>query len=354
MRKARKIAGLILFLGMGFVMFIIISYVLRPRVNGTHRQYFTGFYEAEEESLNIVTLGSSAVYRYFNNPLLFEEYGLTSYNLATGGQPEQVLESLVDEVHKTQSPQLFIVETRQFVAKDKNKEKRKGKVKAAALNRVVDNMNYSWNRISLINQTVDGFSNRMEYYFDIIRYHDNWEMLDEEAWEYVDNKLATRLNGWRNVFTINEIELPTRNSITDREGLVASSEEALLSFLEKCKEEDIEVLFVATPWKITDDDMKQNNYMGDIIKENGFQFLDCNLLYEEIGLDPKKDFYDSRHTNVWGSQKFTRYLAEYIQANYEVKATHTDSVLERWNEIIQNNKESMSYGMTLQNGGTVE
>ena len=350
MEKAKKMVGLILFLGMGFVMFIMVSYVLRPRIDGSNRKYFTGFYEAEKNSLDIVTMGSSAIYRYFHNPVLWEEYELTSFNMATSDQPIEVLENLVDEVHKTQSPQLFIVETRQFLTSETNE----GKIDEVALRRVTDNMNYSWNRIDLINKTVKDWSSRWTHYLDIIYYHDNWESFDVHALEYYDNKEPHRLNGWRNVLTVKKQRMPQNKEIKERKKVSPTSESVLRSFLEKCKEEEIKVLFVASPWKLSENKMKQNNYIGDIIREYGFDFLDCNLLYEEIGLDPKTDFYNKRHTNMWGAEKFTRYVAEYIQNKYAIKGSHTEGVIKAWNEIVINNEQSVKNGIANQNNGEVD
>lgn len=340
MKKFKKIAGLVLFLSLGIVMFVMISYMLRPRINGAYRKKFTGFYEEEKDSLDVVALGSSAIYRYLDNPLLWEKYQLTSYNLATGAQPIHVLENLVDEVQKTQSPQLFIVETRSFL------EEEDSQVNEIALRRVTDNMNYSLNRIDLINKTVPDWSDRITYYFDIAYYHDNWELLDFSAISYMDNKESAALNGWTNIFTVKEIKLRELKDVKEELPIPAASEKILLSFLEKCKKEGIQVLFVATPWGIKEDEIKKNNYIAGIVEENGFQFLDCNLYYEEIGLDAETDFYNRRHANVWGARKFTEFLAEYIRENYELESSHKESVIEEWNAIAEKNKAKMEKANT--------
>ena len=237
--------------------------------------------------------------------------------------------------------------TRQFLTP----EDHNGEIDQVALRRVTDNMNYSWNRINLINKTIKDWPTRATYYFDIIFYHDNWELFDRAALNYVDNKDSHWLNGWRNVFTVKEVELPQNKEITERKKVSQTSETVLRSFLEKCKKEEINVLFVASPWKLSENEMKQNNYIGDIIKESGFQFLDCNMLYEEIGLDPKTDFYNNRHTNVWGSEKFTRYLAEYMKDTYEIGVSHTDQVVEKWNKILKSHKRSLKRGIAKQDSG---
>ena len=41
----------------------------------------------------------------------------------------------------------------------------------------------------------------------------------------------------------------------------------------------------------------------------GADFVNFNDDFDAIGLDPRTDFYDARHTNAWGAEKFSRYLA---------------------------------------------
>lgn len=338
MKKFREIFGAVLFFGIGSVLFVMISYMLRPITTDFGRQTFTGFYAEEEDSLDIVTLGGSAIFRYVNNLTLWEEFGWTSYNLGTPGQPLIVLENLVDEVKKTQNPKLMIVETRKFIIVE---EKETVDNYEVSLRRVTDNMSYSMNRISLINKVVPNVEERLTHYFDIGFYHDNWETVNMGSIKEMTNKQYSKTKGWKNILLEKPKDRPANEGITEEEPISGYAEELLIDFMNKCREENIQVLFVATPWQISKDGQMKNNYLGRIIEENGFQFVDCNLYYDEMGLDFQTDFYNKKHTNVWGAQKVTRFLGNYIAEHYSIETTHSDKVAEQWDNAVKANNENV-------------
>lgn len=328
MKRLKKIIGTVIFFAIGIVLFVAVSYMLRPVTNDFFRKQVTGFYAEEEDSLDIVTLGSSAIYRYFNNPYLWSEYGMTSYNLATPVQSIFFTEDLIDEVKKTQSPDLIVIEIRKFAG---TKEVSRNSERFPL---VYNNLKYSWNRIELINSTVDDWSERFNAYFDIVSYHDTWEDFSSENLKYIDNENKHELKGWKPVSEVEEIEEPVMLDGDEELAIPEVSEEALIGILEKCKEENIEVLFVATPWGISEQHQLKNRYMGKLIEEYGFNFLDCNLYQEEIGLDYEKDFYNNNHTNLDGSEKVTKFLGKYIQENYDINTEHSEKVTEEWDKAL--------------------
>lgn len=338
MKKFRKIFGAVLFFAIGIVIFVLISYTLRPITTDFGRRTFTGFYAEEKDSLDIVSLGSSAVYRYVHNPTLWEEFGWTSYNLGTPGQPLIVLEGLVDEIKKTQKPKLIIVETRKFTIVKEHETTENYEVN---LRRVTDNMSYSMNRISLINKVVPDVEDRLTHYFDIGFYHDNWETVNMGSIKKMTNKHYSNQKGWGNILTEKPMARPNNENIEEEMPISQYAEDVLISFMNKCKEENIEVLFLATPWQINDEKQKKNNYLARIIEENGFRFLDCNLYFDEIGLNFDTDFYNKRHTNVWGAEKVTRFLGNYIAEHYSIETSHSDKIVEQWNNAVKANNENV-------------
>ena len=108
----------------------------------------------------------------------------------------------------------------------------------------------------------------------------------------------------------------------------------MIGLLEKCKEENLQVLFVATPWEIGEKYQKKNKYIGEIIESYGFRFLDCNLYLDEIGLDFMHDFYNRRHTNMAGAEKVTQFIGEYILDHYDLEAEHSTEVETDWNNML--------------------
>lgn len=325
----KKILGTVIFLLIGIVLFVHISYLLRPTNNAFFRSEFTGFYGEEEDSLDIVSIGSSALYRYLDSPYLWKEYGLTSYNVGTPSQSCFFVEDLIDEIHKTQHPQLIIVETRRFLS-PKSKS-----VNSDRFCMVHDNMKYSWNRIQLINSVMDSWKDRINAYFDIITYHDSWEELSYDTLEYIDNEKSHKYKGWKFADEVQAVEAPEIISGDETVAIPEIAEEALVSLMEKCQKEDIQVLFVATPWQIDTERQMKNNYIGNLVEEYGFQFLDCNQYLDEIGLDFERDFYNPKHTNLVGAEKVTEFIGNYIEENYDLNIEHTQAVTDDWNHMLE-------------------
>ena len=65
-------------------MLLTATYVLRPLDRDFFRTKLTGFYAEEDESLDIVGLGSSALYRYVNAPLLWGTAGIYLFYAGNG------------------------------------------------------------------------------------------------------------------------------------------------------------------------------------------------------------------------------------------------------------------------------
>lgn len=329
MKILKKILGIIVFFGIGVGLFVSISYMLRPTNNDFFRKDFTGFYAEKEDSIDIVALGSSALYRYFNNPYLWSECGITSYDLATASQSVFLTGDLIDEVYKTQSPDLIVIEVRKFPDTETKTTNSK------RFPMVYNNMKYSLNRIQLINSVVDEWPERIDAYFDIITYHDAWEEFSYENLKYIDNESAHDLKGWKIVEEVESIERPIINADETVSPISEEAEKALIQIMEKCKKEKIPVLFLATPWQVPLEEQKMNRYMGNLIEEYGFPFLDCNLYTDEIGLDYDKDFYDPKHVNIVGSEKVTKFIGDYIKENYNISTDHEEDVKKDWNQMLE-------------------
>ena len=337
MKIVKKLSFLLVFVVLVGALLVPVSYMLRPAdgPNEEIRNRMTGFYAEPEDSLDAVVVGSSAVYRYVNNPQLWQETGITSYNFATPGFSIFLLEDLIDEVNKTQSPEVIIVDARKFMLTENDNFKKN------RFQQLVSNIKYSWNRCEMINKLIDDPIERMYYYLDIMIYHDNWETLTLDSIEYADNEREDVMKAWQNIDKIEVLDSVDVTGLTTEKSLSKEAEDTLISLLEKCKNEDINILFVSAPWQIDDNNQMQSLYMQKIVEEYGFNYLDMNIIIEELGLDFETDFYNKRHVNAYGAEKVTEYLGEYLENNYNFEYTHTDSVVEAWDQAAKLNQEEM-------------
>ena len=246
------------------------------------------------------------------------------------------MEYLIDEVLETQSPKLIILDARKFVLTENNKWK------DDRFEQLVNSLNYSENRRKIIDRFIKDEEERTYWYFDILQYRDNWESLPDDAEEYADNKRISELKGWANNVAVKEISEIDVSDIEGEVPLSEAAEECLRNLMDKCKKEDIENLFLATPWKGNDDYQRESNYMKRIVEEEGFAYLDMNPLVDEIGIDCSTDFYNTRHVNSFGAKKVTAYLSKYLKENYTFTSEHSDEVKSSWDMAYQISEEKLA------------
>lgn len=332
-----KIAALLL--AIVLTTWFLQDYILCNAHHNTER--IRGFYLEDEDSLDVVFVGSSEVYCGFAPALAYEECGFTSYPFATETNTVRNYKAIVEEVRRTQSPQLIVVEINGAIYGDQNIDKE------VNLRRVSDNMPLNENKIELIEENAT--SDQIEYYVPFIKYHDSWDNFNISlGWSFslIRDKLRghNMLKGVKNrtvIFEPDSKVYSTSEIQRRRLPLFDKSNEALREFLQYLKDEGItkdQILFVRFPHVITDTNVKRyyrGNTIGDIIREYGYTFESFETDEAGIGLDPAHDFYNVEHMNVYGQQKFTKFFADYLKEKYGITpGCLTDEQKAVWDETV--------------------
>lgn len=281
-----------------------------------------GMYKEPENSIDVALFGASDVYTCFYNPLAYEKFGFTSYNVCSEGSTGVLYESMVRELRKTQDPQLYVFEMWAFQYTDQYGE--------VNLRRWIDSIADSENRRRTIEEVVP---EDMQESFKIpfLKYHSNWYYIKDCIEAFVD-KMNINRRGYsitKGYSTITEVykepqeHQPYKTSEKGMEAL-----EKLLNYL---NEEGIEnVLFMRLPvYNIYDD--KDSYFKAiEMIKAHGYDFLDMYAIRDEIGMDLSSDYYNETHVNSRGTLKMTNYLGNYINEHYDLDKEHSPQVKEEW------------------------
>ena len=79
------------------------------------------------------------------------------------------------------------------------------------------------------------------------------------------------------------------------------------------------------------------NTAMDMVRERGYEVLDFNTeeMAHELGLDWEKDFYNSKHVNFMGAEKYTEYLSAYLAENYDLPDHRGQEKYESWEEAYE-------------------
>ena len=329
MRK-KQLLQAVVFLAIFFIILTHLTYIIRTR--GYLKARFASFYGVPGNTIVAILICSSPVEPYYAAPKIWADYGITTYPLSTNNQRPKAAKYLIQEAEKTQSPSLYIFEMRMYLASDEDLTQN-----MAFTRGVTDNMKYSWNRIQTINALVDDVSERYTYYFDIFKYHSNWKTIvmpsQLAAFRYENEH---PLKGHFISDEIGPSEMADYSWVTERQPIPADQEEVLRDLLEYLKEHEMNALFIVSPNTMTYEKQAQYNYIADIIEPYGYNFLNFNDYYEEIGVDFATDFCAyGGHANAIGAVKYTAFLGKYLDENYEFEDKRGTSGYESWDESYE-------------------
>ena len=302
-----------------------LTYILRPNIDTKSR--FMGFYSEPKDSLDIVIIGSSPAYSFFSTPQLYGEYGIKAYPLGSNVQRPIAGRFLVKEAEKTQSPKLYMFEMRMYTGLEIGLGSN-----MAYTREVTDNMKYSLNRIEAINAMVtthmtDIDTEKYTYYFDIFKYHSNWQSLVNpaqwKAWRFTS---PDPLKGYKITDKVGPADTPVIPDDPEPMELDEYQEQALSDLIETLKGVDADALFYVAPYVPQEGDMEKLAHIRDVVEAAGYDYLDMNEYYDEIGLDFSRDYSDyGIHTNASGAQKCTVFIGEYLKSHYDLPDHRTDS-----------------------------
>lgn len=337
------------------VSWLLVHVTYAIRTNGHVKDRFVGFYAEKDNTIDAILIGSSPVYPCFATPKIYGDMGITMYPLSSNMQRPVATKYLVEEALKTQSPDLFIFEMRMWTGKD---EDLLGNM--AHTREVTDNMKYSINRIKAINAMVSEDEDRLSYYFDIFKYHSNWKTLamwsQLRTWFY---QYPDELKGHVPETEVGPAEITDARLATGLTPIPQEQEAYLLDLLSYLKEKNLNALFVITPYSVSQEEQEKTNYMANIIRNSGYEFLDMNQYIDEIGFDGQTDFTDyGTHTNVLGSNKVTEFFEEYIAENYgslfttdhrgDDRYKSWDRAYEKWKIVYEEGVQTVTYN--IENG----
>lgn len=327
MRKLIKISGLVIFLSLLFLLFSWMTYLFRN--NEFDKDHITGI-KSEENNLDVIYIGGSAAFVYWEPLKAFRDHGFTSYDLASNSLPVESILPYIKYAEEYHDPELFVIGIRAFqYYSDEQSE--------TGLRNSSDRMDlmclprYELIGSYLGNRIPDEDTDAVSFYFDIAKYHTNLANLrSDEAWGYIFNTGDSPDKGSMQSGNWAFLDKPVGFQTDERKNLLPNAEKELDKILRYCDDNDLNALFVVCPYSITKEHYAIYNTVGDKVMEHGYGYLNTNDHYEEMGIDFARDFYNDSHVNVYGAEKYTAFLEEYLVENYDLQDHRNDSAYSGW------------------------
>lgn len=316
--------------------FIVICLVINmlgqlARPEAFDSDVWTSYYAEEDNTINAVLIGSSAIYRYWMPTRAYEEQGFTSALLATAGQDIRLVPYAMEEAVKTQKADLFVVEVRSAITRGDVE-----KVGKAKLNYFLEvfssGMKPSMTKFRMIDDLYDkDFKEKVKLMIPLLKYHDNLLKYDREFLVDRLNKTTDEFKMTRQVPNVSAQEEPVFNP-GKNSYLTDDVRGYIDNIAAKADELGVKVLFLSTPYVPTRKQAAMQLELDDYMESQGYTYFDMNTCSDEIGLDYSTDYFDPRHTNIAGARKVTSYLAKYLKDNYGLAEHLTDDQKQSWTD----------------------
>ena len=307
---------------------IHFTYMLRePTIEKTD---LMGFYAEPQNTLDVVFIGSSTLRSSINPLVIWENYGITSYDIVTSSQRPSGIIWLLKEALKYQEEAIYVIDVNNIRFDEEIWDKQN----EGSIRHITDGLKYSLNRASCINDIVK--NSKVSYYFDIIKYHDNYKKgLDFKAWDY---ECSNPYKGF-NMLTDVTVSTPIYHYSDDRGSISEYGETVLRDLLSFCKSNlGINVEFIISEQHAIDYATCQ--YIKSIIEEYGYTCFIFNEYEDEMGIDSTSDFYDDFHTNILGSEKCSLFFGNYLSKKYfSSPSPKEDDIIDDWNKCVTDTKE---------------
>ena len=273
-----------------------------------------GFYAEEKNSLDFVFVGSSQMFTTVVPAVLWQEYGITSYDFGANEQPMYLSYYYIKEALKYQKPEAIVLEVSYCKGLDYTHEGvhhinlddlRMGPVKLEAIFDVIPE------------------GERWPYIFELAKYHDTWPMINKAGLEYI---FADKHNPYKGYtpsiegFPDGGVFNEEIGKITERVELPEFSADYMEKIIELCKAEGVDLLFLKTP----NDNIKNQPYynaVADIAAANDIPYL--NLNGEMAG---------QLHNHVFHAETITKRIGEWLLSLYDVEDKRENPEYARWND----------------------
>lgn len=301
------------------VLTLVIFGVSRFLERKVSRDRYTDYIQSEEP-LDVMFFGSSHAYYTWIPMVLWNEYGIASYNMGNPTERISTTYWTMKQAFNEHTPQVAIVDL--YVI---NEVSQKVDWYAEFVHDAWDCFPLSVDKVKAAIDVFEEKENTIETLFPFGMYHSRWNDITSEDFL----KGTKRSKG----ITVNEFtEVVSFESPTLIDDVADVSEmgvgpDYLSRIMDLCDEKNVELIFVYTPHIASEDGQRAVNWVKEMASQRDVEVLD--LVREDI-VDYAIDMEDDSHLNSSGAQKTTKFLGNYLVNNCNLEDHRQDLTYSSW------------------------
>ena len=315
MKYLKRILHAVLFFAGLYCLLLLSSQFFLPKNNteeaGMEDLTANGFLAEKENSIDVLFLGDSEVHRSVIPMQIWKETGITSYDCSSDRQVLSYSFSLLKRAVDRQKPKIVFLET-------------------DAVYREHSPMVALYNEVSEL--------------FPIFRYHDRWKKMSKHdltlsakrTWRHYNKGYKYAIKG--DPSTNKNYIVPT----DEKEDIPKINIMYTKMIKDYCDSIGAKFVLLSTPSTINWN-YKQHNGLKQFAEELGCDYIDMNLMPNEVPIDWDIDTFDKgNHLNYRGAVKVTNYLTKYITETGLCKSHKGDPEYAQWDEDYKQFEEQVN------------
>lgn len=316
----KRIVSCVLFVAILLGLLQVSSLIFQPKSNdkasGIYYPRANGIFSEPKDSIDTVFIGDSEVYHSFIPLNIWRDYGITSYDVSSPSQKLVYSMEFLNKTFENQSPKIVFLET---------------------------------NAIFRKSYLEDEITYKAEQIFPVFRYHDRWKNLQLKDFSATVEYTANENN--KGYYFTKKFKPATDKAIkeymkySDVSAPILSTNRKYLNGIAKfCKNHGAKLVLISTP-STKNWNYQRHNAMEAISKDLGVDYIDTNLLRDDIPIDWKKDTKDKGdHLNYNGAVKLTDYVGKYLDDTKLFKDKRNDPSYDNWNTCLDKFEKQVKKG----------
>jgi hypothetical protein len=276
--------------------------------------------QREKNSIDVMFIGNSHVYCTFNPAVMEETLDKRVFNAGLPDQKIDMTYYTLLEMLKKQQPETIILEAFAFG---------RSNIEYEGYVANMDAMNPSLNKIKASFEIFPDKFDAIRMSIGLFRSHNNWKkpVIIKENLKYMLGRPSKNYDSFDGFYPLDtkmsdktikeykESPTPKFTPVVDDYSIGYFKR-----IVKLCKEKNIRLIVTMAPFNdIYTEKVGYNKFyekMDSLCKSEDVEYIDFNMLYDEIGLsydDFEDAFHHAQHMNKWGAEKVSSYMANYLK-----------------------------------------
>ena len=298
---------------LSLIIVLVLYYTGTIIVSKAGTSNFRQFYK-EKENIDVIFIGPSTLYYVISPMYIWDKYGIVTYNRGTQSQTYALSYSLLEESLKKEKPSLIVLDISLLAILGHNKN-----INNAVMNQISSPLLRNKTRL-LYNDNISSLN-----IFNL--YHDR--IFNLSLSDFYTESFYKGLASRPFFYFKNDIKDMDDGKNVQLDKIVI---EYTKKYIELAKKYNTEILFVCMP--SLNDRQKYYREFANLSSSLNVPYINYSddNMSGLIGIDPKKDFIDPYHMNMYGGRKVMEHLIPYIIKHYNIPNRKNDPKYASWNE----------------------